>query len=162
MIIKTQLTEKDFINANFVMLYNKTSTKVITGIGTLFLLLFIIFSMYDGKHSSISQFLTPAIILLGLPAMTYFAAKKNYATNHRISENIEYIFEEDHLQIKGSSFTTQLTWDKLYKVTETKNWIFIWHTAQTANPIAKKDIWEEQVAELKVLLDIHNVKNKLG
>ena len=96
-----------------------------------------------------------------MPLMTYYAARKNYRTNKRISETIEYQFDKDSLIIKGESFNSQLTWDKFYKVTQTKNWILIWQNRQVANPIPKRDIWEGQLADLKLILNEHKVKNNL-
>ena len=160
MNIKTKLTETDFINVSFVLLYDKLSTKILTGIGVL-LLVFNVSAMIYEKQSSLSQLLSPAILLVFLPLVTYFTAKRNYAANKRISENIEYIFGEESLDIKGESFNTQLTWDKIYKVTQSTNWILIWHTSQSANPLPKRDVWDEQRELLKNILDSHKVKNKL-
>ncbi|QEC69155.1 hypothetical protein FRZ67_18225 [Panacibacter ginsenosidivorans] len=56
-----------------------------------------------------------------IPLLTYFTSRKNYTTNNRISEPIEYTIENSGLSIKGESFTSTLTWDKLYKVSKTKN-----------------------------------------
>ena len=93
--------------------------------------------------------------------LTYFGAKKNYKTNQRITENIEYQFGEDNLIVKGESFNSQLTWNKIYKVTQTKNLVLIWQNRQVANAIPKRDIWEGQIEELKIILDRHKIKNNL-
>ncbi len=161
MNIKTKLSEKDFINANFVLLFSKVSTKIFIGIGTFYLFLIISLLILDTRHSDITQIIVPICLILGLPVLTYFGAKKNYSTNQRISENIEYRFDKDYLSTIGESFNSQASWDKIYKVTQSKNWVFIWHNRQIANPIPKRDIWEEQISELKNLLDSHNVKNNL-
>lgn len=162
MNIKTKLTQQDFINGNFVLLYSKTSTKIITGIGIFMLLLSVTLMILTPENFSVTQIIGPLVVIGALPLFIYLNAKKNYATNQRISESMEYTFDKDFLNIKGESFTTQLTWAKLYKVAQTKNWVFIWHNRQSANCIPKRDIWDEQIEELKVLLDGHKVKNQLG
>lgn len=63
--------------------------------------------------------------------------------------------------MKGESFNSQLSWDKIYKVTKTKNWLLIWQNRQIANPIPIEDIGEEQISDLKKILDRHNVKNNM-
>jgi len=61
----------------------------------------------------------------------------------------------------GESFHSQLTWDKVYKVTETKNWILIWQNRQIANAIPKRDVWDGQIEDLKKILTAHKIKNNL-
>lgn len=100
-------------------------------------------------------------MLTVMPLLTYFGAKRNFTANKRISETIEYHFDNDYLSMKGESFNSQLTWDKIYKVTQTKNWLLIWQNSQIANPIPKRDIWEGQISDLKEILDKYKVKNNL-
>ncbi len=162
MIIKTKLTEKDLINVNFVLLYSKLSVKIFTLIGILMLVVTSVSFFSQSRHSSITTLIaTPLIILLGFPLLTYFGSKRSFVTNKRISETIEYQFGKELLFIKGESFTAQLTWDKIYKVSQNKNWILIWQNKQVANVIPKRDIWEGDVIELKEILQTHKVKNNL-
>lgn len=74
---------------------------------------------------------------------------------------MEYHFEDDQLTVKGESFSSQYTWEKVYKVTETKKWIFIWQSRQIANLIKKRDIADVQISILKEILDRNKVKNNL-
>jgi hypothetical protein len=160
MIIKSKLTEKDFINVNFVLLYSKTSMKIFTGIIAIFLFVSVLAAILIPKVSY-SQAITPLVMLSVLPLLTYFTAKKNYVANKRMSEIIEYQFDKDNLFMKGESFHSQLTWDKVYKVTQTKNWLLIWQNRQIANPVPKRDVWEGQIEDLKIILNEHRVKNNL-
>lgn len=160
MNIKSKLTERDFIDVNFILLYSRTSMKIVTTI-IIFFLFGSLLTAFFLPTMPLSQAIVPAVMLSAMPLMTYFTAKKNYASNKRISETIEYVIEKDNLLIKGESFNSQLTWDKINKVTQTKNWILIWQSRQNANPISKRDIWEGEIGELKEILTQHNVKNNL-
>ena len=161
MIIKTKLTEKDLINVNFILLYSKLSVKIFTGIGILMLFVATVSFFSQSRHSSLTTIIAPVFILIGFPLLTYFGSKRSFTTNKRISETIEYQFGKDLLFIKGESFTAQLTWDKIYKVSKTKNWILIWQNKQVANVISRRDIWEGDITELKEILQTHKVKNNL-
>jgi hypothetical protein len=112
--------------------------------------------------ASITRITTPVLILIVLPAMTYFGARRNYSSNKRMAELIEYQLDNNYLIIQGESFNAQFTWDKIYKVTQTHNWILIWQTRQSANAIHKSDIWEGEIDELKAILTAHGVKNNLS
>lgn len=160
MIIKIRLTEKDYINVSFLLWFKRPYIKIIYGV----LMICILISILGGdflEQDFYSDFLIPIVALAILPAFTYLAAKRNYAANPRIKENIEYKFEKDYLFVEGESFKSQLSWDKIYKVTQTKNWVLIWRNRQVANAIPKEDIWEGERAELKNILSAHKIKNNL-
>jgi YcxB-like protein len=160
MNIKSKLTEKDFIEANFILLYSKKSIIIFTGVFIIFLIISLITFIFI-PSVPFTQVVTLIVLLIAFPTMTYFAAKKNYVSNQRVSETIDYKFEKDNLLMTGESFNSQLTWDKVYKVTQTKNWIFIWQNKQFANLIPKKDVKEGKIEELKNILNEHKVKNNL-
>ena len=160
MIIRTKLSKQDFIKLNFTMLYIKPVIIIFTiFIGLLFLVSIagLIFSDID----TTSQVILSFTMLIFLPLVTYINSIRNYKASNRITEPFEYSFDETELSIKGESFAAQLSWDKIYKVTLLKNWLLIWQSKQLANPIARKDIREEQIAEIKLLLDRVKVKNNL-
>jgi hypothetical protein len=162
MLIKTKLTQEDYAQASLAILFTRTAIKIMLGIGV-FVLIFgnLGFLILPGMHWSLSNIITPIFIIFFVPLTTWFAAKKNYSSNQRLAENIEYQFGNEYLFVKGESFTTQSAWDKVYKVTETKKWIFVWQSQQIANIIPKRDIWEGDIIGLKEILDNHGVKNTL-
>lgn len=51
----------------------------------------------------------------------------------------------DFLKIKGESFNSQQTRDKISKVTKKKNWILIWESRQIVNPICRKYISDNEI-----------------
>lgn len=161
MDIKTQLSEKDFIKVTFLLLYKKNFAKVITAIAIFVLIVSIILRLNKLGDLSFTQIIFPIAMMIWLPLLTYFSAKKSFKSNKRVSEVIEYKFEKDFLDIKGESFSAQLSWDKIYKVSKTKSWVLIWQNSQIANVIPRRDLWEGQMMGLKEVLNNHKVKNDL-
>ncbi len=161
MQIKTRLTESDFVKVNFVLLLKRPGLKIAVGI----ILLLMIYSAYlqitYEKGVYLDMFIWPLILLIVLPLLTYIGARVNYKSNARIKETIEYQFENDYLVVNGESFTSRLTWQKIYKVTKTKDWLLIWQSRQVANVIPLRDVWEGDMEKLKEILDSHAVKNNL-
>jgi hypothetical protein len=163
-IIETRLSEKQFINATLVLLTQKRITWIAPVIG-IFLLVSTLFSR--GKSSnSFGMLLVPFIYLIVfsglLPLLTWFRAKKIYnARSSRAKEKISYEFQDNQLDIRGESFTATLSWDKIHKVTTTKNWLFIWQNSQYANCIPKKDVWEGEIMKLREILEKNKVRNNL-
>ena len=75
MIIKSKLTEKDFINVNFVLLYSRPIFKIITIIFCVLVLIGIPIVIVLPK-TSLTQILFPLIFLSLMPLMTYFTVRK--------------------------------------------------------------------------------------
>ncbi len=160
MVIKSKLTKQDFIKLNFILLYGKLSMKLYTVFIALGILTAIGVAMFY-QFNSFIYVIGPFVMLIALPLLTYFGAVRNYTANNRITETIEYHFDNEYLSLKGESFNSQLSWGKIYKVTHIKNWILIWQNKQVSNPIPKGNISEEQIGELKAILNNNKVKNNL-
>ena len=160
MQIKTRLSQKDLIKVNLVLLKRGSSRVYLV-----LLFFYIIFSampLANGKSINIITILLPLMIMIVfLIAITLVGILINYRSNPRIRETIEYKFQSDFLEIKGESFSSQLTWEKIHKVTKTKNWLLIWQNRQSANVIPLRDIWEGDITTLKEILTNHKVKNNL-
>ena len=159
--IKTKLTQQDFIGASIALTYKRISTKIITGIGVLFLGYIIYSSILYSGIADTYVFILPIIMMLLPVILSYLTARLNYSTNKRSSENIEYTFSDDFFFIRGESFNSQLSLGKIYKVSQTRNWILIWQNRLIATPIPKRDLLESDIRTLKTLLDFHGVKNNL-
>jgi hypothetical protein len=159
MVIKTKLTEQDFIRANFLLFYSKTSTRVIS---VLFLFPLVInillFILADKAKVSPGQIILSALICGILPGIIYFASKRGFKRN-KINEPIDYQFDEDYVSMKGDSFESKYAWQKVYKVTETKNWLMIWHNSQVANPIHKRYLLPSELDTIKDLVHRKGLKN---
>ena len=160
-ILTTKLSFNDFIKVSYHLTYRKFSMKFITGIGLLILLM-IPFLFNHFKEFPWFLLIFGLFISIGQPVLIYFTAKKNYMSNGRISETINYEFDKESIQMTGESFNSKLTWDKIYSVTENKFWILIWQNRQSANVVPKRDF---KNGELQIFKNIVNsqvgLKNKL-
>lgn len=165
--IEIQLSLEDYINVNMHITFRKIIIKVFTGIGILFLLI-ALFNLTTwlttdlNPNFPLGEFILGFIFTFGLPLFVYWNSRLNYKSNARIRERITYSFTEDLLEIKGESFNTQMTWEKMFKVTESKDLILLWQNRQLANVIPKKYLNSEQLKELKALiLKIPNLRTTL-
>jgi len=62
--------------------------------------------------------------------------------------------------ITGESFTSQLNWEKTYKVAELNHWILIYQNRQVANVIPKES-FKDQLTEFRALIKSKNINQKL-
>lgn len=160
MKISFKLTQKEFIDANFAMLYSKTGIKIFTGVIIFSLLISIASAILNSTLPPIGL-LIPLAVLIAVYLLTYFNAKKNYTAERGASEQVEYEFNDELLLIKGESFQSQLTWNKIYKLTQTKKWLWIWTNRQLAIPIPKRAVSSEHIISLKKIAKANKVKHKL-
>ena len=160
MLIKTRLTEKDYINATFVILFSRIGVKIFLTIYLLAIFSGGLIKIILGKIDYL-QLISPFFFLILFSAVIYFRIKKNFAKNPRTNETIEYLFESEMLIIKGESFSSQFTWSKIPNVVLTKNWLLIWQNRQMANAIPRRDIWSGEMEKLKDILLKQKVKNNL-
>lgn len=160
MLIKTKLSERDFINANLVMLYNKPFLRFATGLVLASCVLFFICSFFLPSVSVRSAIL-PILAISALPLATYFSAKKIFKKSTTLGENIDYELDEEVIKIHGESFTGQLTWAKVHKVTKTKNWLLIWQNNQQASPIPRRNVRDRDLPGIAEILNKNGVKNNL-
>jgi hypothetical protein len=160
-ILTTKLSIDDYIKVNYHLMYRKFSMKFMTGFGLL-LLLIVAFSFNNFKEFPWFLLIFAFFISIGQPVIVYFTVKKNYKSNGRISETIIYEFDNESIQMTGESFNSKLTWNKIYSVTENKDWILIWQNRQIANVVPKRNF---KNGELQIFKDILNsqvgLKNKL-
>ena len=159
MIIKSKLTKQEFINANFIVFYSKPVIKIFTVLVSLALVISIA-AVIGAAKISLIQIIAPVVMLAVLPLLIYARASRAFASSN-MGETIEYKFDQDSFNIKSKAFNSQMNWNKIFKVTQTKNWLLIWPNKDIATPIPKKDIQSTEMNELKEILISNKVKNNL-
>lgn len=161
MTIRSQLSEKEFIQVSLVMMYSKSATRTIALVAFIFLFVGVSVFLADSRNDHPLSILIPLAMLTALPLSVYLSARKAYKTVHQLRETVMYSIDNNQLAVTGETYSATYRWDDIYKVSQSKNWILIWQDKQRALPIAAKDLWGGQVAELKEILDNKGVKNNL-
>lgn len=159
-IVTTKLNLNDYIKANYHLAYRRWTFKLITGIG-IFLLLILLTSINELTEFPWLPLGFGLFMTIGLPISLYFASKRNYKSDGRISETIVYEFDSDNFLVTGESFNSKLSWSKVYSVTESEDWIVIWQNKQMANLVPKRDFKDGELQQLKSMIQTHtNIKTK--
>lgn len=152
--LTTKLSIEDYRKLNFFLLYRKWEIKYLTALGVL-TFAFFTFNFYSFNSYPWGQLMFAFILTVGHPALVYFQVKKNYASNERIGERITFEVDKENIQIIGESFSTTFTWNKIYGVTESKNWIIIWQNQQMVNAMQKRDFQEKDLLAFKAIVRLH-------
>lgn len=157
--VTTKLQFNDFLRVRYYMMYKTFSMKFFSFFG-FFCLALAIFQYQEGESFNFLAF-TFGIVMILIPVFLYFTSKKAYP-NTRINETMIYEFNDDVVKVQGETFDSTFTWNKIYKVSETKSWILLWQTKYTTHIILKKDFNGYDLSLLKEIVDSHKeVKNKM-
>lgn len=158
--ITTQLNIDDYIKVNYHLVYSQWAIKGFVGFGIFCFILFLV-TLLAGDFSWF-WLIFGLFIIGGLRALVYISSRKTFKTDGRVSEKIEYQFDSQEIRINGESFNSRLTWDKIFRVTEAKDWILIWQNRQIANIIPKKDFKENELLSFKQIISgLPNIRSEL-
>lgn len=158
--LTTQLTKKDYIDANLYVYKSRWFSKFILGLGILILIASIP-SFFVETEIPWQGFVVALFMIIGMPGVIYFNAAKGYNAQSRISEKISYDLNKEKLIITGESFVNTLDWNKVHGITESKDFIIIWQTTNTVSILPKRDIKEGNIHNLKVMIEQYpNIKSK--
>lgn len=160
--IDTQLTVDDFRNFSLYALFSQPIGWFIIFIGTiqwLAIIAYIINPTFTGSFPTFS--LIFALLFTGIILWTYFGAKKAFDANSQLNEPINYTLTDKLLSIKGESFETRYTWDKIHNVRESKTLFLFYINKMHAHIVPKHNLTEIQMQQIKdLVIQIPNLKFK--
>lgn len=159
MTVKTHITFKDFLNFNI-----KNSFPRIIIFSLIILAIFgLNFSNaeYNTKEIFKSASIWFAAVFVFIIIRSYFRLKNAFYSNKKIQEEIVYTFTDEKVQTKGETFDGDFTWNTVYKIKETKDWLLIYQSKTTMNMVPKKYFSQSEIIELRNIIEKNNVKAKL-
>lgn len=159
MTVKTHITFKDFLNFNI-----KNSFPRIIIFSLIILAIFgLNFSNaeYNTKEIFKSASIWFAAVFVFIIIRSYFRLKNAFYSNKKIQEEIVYTFTDEKVQTKGETFDGDFTWNTVYKIKETKDWLLIYQSKTTMNMVPKKYFSPSEMIELRNIIEKNNVKAKL-
>ena len=164
MIIKTQVTFKQYAKLLFGLTYHRPVMKLLLGVAALLALwiTFYYLNLFDLPMPIIYQYITLGLILLVQPIVIFTTIYTVYHSSNQICEPLEMEFLPVAIKIHGNSFYMEVKWEKMFKIIEKPSWFLIYQNSLSAIIIAKKDLGNEEILELrKILHAIENVPIQL-
>ena len=125
MIIETKLEFKKYLKLMYLLTYRKAWTIVITLIGIVMLIGSILYFIGYPIPVENPPFapLIVGLLVIFIPVSVYLSSRKNFTSAGKLQEKMTYEFTYDKIIITGKTFKTEMTWTRLYKIQEFKNWI---------------------------------------
>lgn len=164
MTIKTKISFKEYLKLMYYLTYRKGWTIYVSIIGLVMLVTGILslLKISDLQSDPTFALFFGAFAVIFLPISIYFSARKNFASNKRLQEEIEYKFIDGKMIVRGNSFSSELGLSETFKIEEIKNWFLVYQSKQTANFISKSDLSGQELTELRFIFnELSGVKVKM-
>lgn len=164
MIIKTKISFKAYCKLLFALTYKRTALKIIVGVGVAMIIWILGYYLHflPVPKPEIYQYITLTLIAVVQPITIYLLIRRNYNSNDNLGEQLEIKVTENEINIRGTSFYTELLWKNIFKVDEVTNYFLIYKNSLSVIIIAKKDLSKLEIAALKkILTNIRNVPVQL-
>jgi hypothetical protein len=164
--LNIRLTEAEFLKFSLQRFYQSLVGKIITIFGLFLIvvpiLLFLIKPEFVNGKFPFPQFILGIVFTIGVPLLIFRASKKAYFANNQLSEETTYTFENEVINLQGSSYTLKLKWDRLVQVTETDAFFLLYVTRQSSHIIPKAQLSEKEESHLRELIkSIPDLTHKL-
>ena len=89
------------------------------------------------------------------------AIRKNYNSNLRLQEKLQFEFTPEKIVTKGESFMTEMSWDKLNKIVEINDCFLLFADHKRAHFVPKEHFSQAQLEEFRALVRNTGVKANL-
>jgi len=163
--IDSKLDFKRYVKLLYYLSYKKSAFIFLTFIGLIMLIFSIFYFIGLFKHADrppYTQLFVGMVFTFMIPISIYIQAKRTFSSNSRLKELISYTFTHDKIFIDGESFKSEMTWDKLYKIQELKNWILIYTNKVVAHVIPKDSFDDIQLLKFReIVSNLKTVKIKI-
>ncbi|KUJ62135.1 hypothetical protein AR687_08915 [Flavobacteriaceae bacterium CRH] len=101
------------------------------------------------------------LIWIGIYFLTLSNIKKNILKNKKNLEFQKITFTKDFFIQEGESFKIENLWKESFQIKETDNWLLIYLNKNSALPIIKENLKDNQYNELKQLFNSIDIKKSL-
>lgn len=131
---------QDYLRLMFQVAYRRWTYIVITLLGAiqipLIAIMFIIPELYN-PDQLMSAFLLIVFAFM-MPLFLYFRTRTYYFGNISFQQEIKATFSKDNIEFSGLKRNANLSWDRIQKVIETKDWLVFFQTRYFFNFAPKK------------------------
>ena len=164
MTINTKLNLEEYRKLLFILTYRKPWTIFVTLFGFFMIAIGCVtyFGITNDTEKMTFQFVIGIILIFLTPYKVFATTKRNFNSNQRLQEEIEYEFTNEKMKIKGESFNSEFDWYNTNKIEELNNWFLIYQSSTTGNLIPKKNLSKTEIEQLRnIFNEQKNIKLKL-
>ncbi|MFD2935366.1 YcxB family protein [Spirosoma flavum] len=163
-----KLTEHELYKGLLAISRSRITTKTSRIFGIFITLVSISVLYGDIMNNATPSLYSVLLLLFGLYSIflaeisSKIQARSLMKKKAQITESSIYIFDETSYQLSGESFSTRMTYNKLFEVREVRDFILLRVTEGSANILPKRALSADQFTSLKqIVMAVPNLKLKL-
>ncbi|MDX1943482.1 MAG: YcxB family protein [Saprospiraceae bacterium] len=130
---------QDYLRLMYQVAYRRWTYVIITILGAiqipLIAMMFIIPGSYN-PNQLMSSFLLIVFAFM-MPLLLYFRSRAFYFGNVSFQQEIKATFSKDLIEFSGLKRNASLSWDRIQKVVETRDWLVFYQTKYFFNFMPK-------------------------
>ena len=163
MIIETQITYSIYRKVMYYMNYCRPVMLIILLCSLLLLVLSAVQLLGILPVTDLTYYqLFIGILYIGYtPIRIARAIHKNYYSNLRLQEKLQFEFTPEKIVTKGESFMTEMNWDKLNKIVEITDCFLLFADHKQAHFVPKEHFSPAQLEEFRTMVRNTEVKARL-
>jgi len=96
--------------------------------------------------------LMSVLIMLIIPLRIYLKIKKAYSSNPFASEEINWTISELGIAFKQGSVSSKIGWDRITKISDSKEWIMLWYNKKPSLCFQKCFLTSDQINDFKKII----------
>ncbi|GAB3783565.1 hypothetical protein GCM10028818_41820 [Spirosoma horti] len=165
--ITFKLTESELYKGLVAISRSRFIIKAFRIIGITWVILYSFILYSDIAHGVTPSFYAIFFMLFGLYIIfiaeisSKFQSSKLIKTNAQITEQTTYVFDETSYQLTGESFSSRMTYNKLFEVREVGDFVLLRVTEGSANILPKRVLSTDQFSSLKqTIVSVPKLKSK--
>ncbi len=144
MKIKTQLSFKDFLFCQYYVSAKFSIAIGIMAIGAISTIIVVIdMVMGDFSNFTFQDVVVPLLMLLGFPISIWWNSRRLFFSNPKLGKLNTYYFLPESFVAEGDGFKSEVQWNLIHKVIETKKWILIYPSPYLFHIIKKSDVGDD-------------------
>lgn len=161
-VVDVKLTEKDF--EDFFSHLGKRSIvmKMLIAVALIVFIAQLIRIVADpsGLESAIGWVVLVIFLFLMMIYSNKYNARKVARNSKRLFEPHTYYINDKEVKITGAPFNATLKWEDIYRVTESKNSLFVWLNKKQAQIIPKRSLQADEIEVIKIIADLQAKQKK--
>lgn len=161
-VVDVKLTEKDFEDFFAHLGRRSILMKMLIAVALIVFVAQLIRIIADPQGFE-SAIIWVALVILLFLMMIYsnkYNARKVARNNKRLFEPHTYYINDREIRITGAPFNATIKWEDLYRVTESKNSLFLWLNKKQAQILPKRSLQPEEAEVIKMIADLETKHHK--
>lgn len=153
------ITFADYLRLMFEIAYRRWTYIIVTLLGIIqlpIILMMVVYPALYNQNSVNSAFMLIFFALL-MPILLYFRSRAFYFGNTTFQNEIKVQFSKESIEFTDNKRTARISWDRIRKVVETKDWVIFYQTKYFFNFVPKSAFDSKDFLKLLSI-----IKDKLG